>query len=136
MDTLSPRQRSRQMARVRSRDTGPEMVVRRLLHRAGFRYRLHAAELPGAPDVVFPARRKVIFVHGCFWHRHAGCPRNRTPKSHRAFWVRKLTGNRRRDQRNLRRLRRLGWSVAVVWECETGATTALERRLRRFLGGR
>lgn len=121
------------MARVKSRDTRPELAVRRAAHRAGFRYRLHVAGLPGCPDIVFPARRKIIFVHGCFWHGHPGCARNRTPKSRRGFWVPKLRLNRDRDTRNLRRLRRQGWKVEIIWECETERKERLERKLLRFL---
>ncbi|WP_084183339.1 very short patch repair endonuclease [Nevskia soli] len=111
--------RSAQMALVRSRDTKPEMRVRTALHAAGLRYRLHDRRLPGAPDLVFPSRRIVLFVHGCFWHRHDGCSANRLPKSRLDFWIPKLEGNAERDQRQQAELEALGWRVLVVWECET-----------------
>ncbi len=110
MDTLSPAQRSERMSRVKSRDTKPELAVRRLVHSMGYRYRLHG-KLPGRPDLVFAARRKVIFVHGCFWHRHSGCPNCRLPKSRLAFWKPKLEANKKRDRKNQQSLRRLGWDV-------------------------
>jgi len=118
MDTLSRTERSERMARIRGRDTKPELAVRRLLHRCGFRYRLHRATLPGKPDLVFPSRQKVIFVHGCFWHRHPGCPLARLPRSRLEFWLPKLKDNRLRDLKNIRRLRKLGWKTHVVWECQ------------------
>lgn len=133
MDTLSVSERSARMALVRGKDTGPELAVRRLVHRMGYRYRLHRRQLPGAPDLVFVGRRKVIFVHGCFWHRHAGC--GRTPKSRPEFWVPKLTANRRRDLRNQHALRRLGWQFLVIWECQLRRLALVERRVRRFLEG-
>jgi DNA mismatch endonuclease (patch repair protein) len=136
LDTLSPAERSERMGRVRGKDTAPELRVRRLAHALGYRYRLHRKDLPGRPDLVFGDRRKVIFVHGCFWHRHPGCPRARFPKSpeRAAFWREKLLGNARRDKRNQRDLKRLGWQVLVIWECDTENQHALERKLRRFLG--
>ena len=108
------------MARVRCRDTKPEMIVRRALHLAGLRYRLHDRRLPGNPDVVFRSRRTVVFIHGCFWHRHGdpNCKLARLPKSRREFWIPKLEGNRQRDLRNTEMLRAMGWRVFVVWECE------------------
>lgn len=136
VDTLSKRERSARMALVRGRDTVPELAVRRLVYRAGFRYRLHVAALPGKPDLAFPARKKVLFVHGCFWHRHPGCAQARIPKSRLAFWVPKLRGNRRRDLRNIRLLRRMGWGVEIIWECETRNSALVERRVRRFMAAR
>lgn len=135
MDTRTAEQRRRIMQAVRSRDTGPEMLVRRLLHRLGYRYRLHRRDLPGRPDIVFSSRRKVIFVHGCFWHSH-GCSKGRLPKSRLDFWRPKLLGNSRRDGRNQEALRALGWTVLVIWQCETTDLEALAQRLRRFLGDR
>lgn len=135
MDSLTAKERSERMSRVRSKDTGPELKVRSLVHRLGFRYRLHVARLPGHPDLVFSGKRKVIFVHGCFWHRHGGCSNNRLPKSRIDFWTQKLETNRRRDARNLRKLRRLGWSTLVVWECEVRGTQKLSRRVNSFLKG-
>lgn len=131
MDTLDPAARSERMSRVRSKHTGPELIVRRVLSGLGFRYRLHCAALPGSPDVVFPRQRKAIFVHGCFWHRHQRC--GRTPKSRLEFWAPKLAENRRRDLRNQRRLRKLGWQFLVVWECELRETDVLSWRFIEFL---
>lgn len=118
VDTLSRAERSERMSRVRAKDTKPELKVRRLLHRLGYRFRLHRRELPGTPDLVFPGRRKAIFVHGCFWHRHEGCRLARLPKSREDFWLNKLEGNRLRDERDQAALRDLGWGVYVVWECQ------------------
>jgi len=129
----TPEQRSRTMRAVRSRDTAPEMVVRRFLHAAGLRYRLHDRHLPGIPDLVFASRRIALFVHGCFWHRHRGCKLARIPKSRVRFWTEKLEGNKRRDARNLARIRRLGWSSLVVWECQLAKPELLSRRIKRFL---
>lgn len=133
MDTLTPEQRSERMSRVRARDTKPEMIVRRLLHAKGFRYRLHDRRLPGTPDLVFSGRRKAIFIHGCFWHRHEGCHLARIPKSKVEFWTSKLEGNRARDIANVTTLEELGWKVLVVWECELKNLHALTDRLIRFL---
>ena len=133
MDTLSRTERSERMARIRGRDTKPELLVRRLVHRCGFRYRLHGRMLPGKPDLVFPSRKKVIFVHGCFWHRHPRCSLARLPKSRVEFWVPKLTENRQRDLRSIRSLKRLGWKTQVVWECELRDVSLLEQRIRLFL---
>ena len=125
--------RSEVMRRVRSVDTKPEMAVRRLCHAMGYRYRLHRRDLPGKPDLVFPARRKAIFVHGCFWHGH-DCKRGaRVPKNNRNYWVRKVSRNRERDLTNRDLLDVLGWGILVVWECEV-EPIALTDRLRDFLG--
>ncbi len=134
-DTLTPQERSRRMAAVRPVDTKPEFIVRRLVHGMGYRYRLHRRDLPGTPDLVFPARRAVVFVHGCFWHRHEGCALARIPKSRVEFWTRKLEGNRERDARELKELRATGWRVLIIWECELKNPKTLARRLRRFLDG-
>lgn len=137
MDTLSPAERSARMARVRGRETGPEMLVRRLVHAMGFRYRLHDRRLPGSPDLVFPGRRKVIFVHGCFWHRHPDpdCKLARMPKSRLDFWKPKLQGNRERDLRHQAELETLGWRYLVVWECQLRHREQLENDIRMFLTG-
>ncbi|HWI81516.1 very short patch repair endonuclease [Ramlibacter sp.] len=119
--------RSAQMALVRSKDTKPEMRVRRALHAAGLRYVLHDRRLPGAPDLVFPSRGVALFVHGCFWHRHENCVAARLPKSRLDFWGPKLAANAERDQRQERQLAALGWTVIVVWECETKSAERLER---------
>jgi DNA mismatch endonuclease (patch repair protein) len=122
------------MAAVKSKDTTPEMTVRRLVHAMGYRYRLHVASMPGNPDLVFPRLRKVIFVSGCFWHMHT-CGRCRVPSSRRGYWVKKLERNAARDERVKRALRRQGWKVMVVWECQTmlGKRKGLQVRLARFL---
>lgn len=132
-DTLTPAQRSERMARVRSSNTKPELVVRRLLHSLGYRYRLHRRDLPGTPDLVFPSRRAVLFVHGCFWHRHGSCTLARLPKSRVDFWAPKLQANKERDARKIEALRAAGWRVGVVWECQLRDRDALVRRLRVFL---
>ena len=123
------------MSRVRNKDTKPELKVRRLTHGLGYRYRLHRKDLPGKPDLVFPSRRKVIFVHGCFWHRHPDpdCKLARLPKSRLDFWVPKLEANRERDERNLKLLVENGWEPLVIWECQTRNMVEVERRVRAFL---
>lgn len=122
------------MSRVRGKDTKPEMAVRRMLHRDGYRYRLHRRDLPGTPDLVFPSRRVALFVHGCFWHRHEHCRRASTPKTRVAFWENKFRRNVERDRINLNRLEQQGWRVIVVWECETTDLLDLRTRLLRELG--
>jgi DNA mismatch endonuclease (patch repair protein) len=123
------------MARVRGKDTRPELLVRRLIYSLGYRYRLHARDLPGNPDLVFRKKRKVIFVHGCFWHRHPapGCALARLPKSRLDFWLPKLEGNKERDERNKRALAEAGWKVLTIWECELKGTKRLGAAIRRFL---
>lgn len=121
------------MGLVRSRDTKPEMMVRRMVHAMGYRYRLHAKDLPGKPDLAFRSRRKVVFVHGCFWHRHPECALARLPKSREDFWLPKLDANRRRDMKNERALRDAGWGVLTIWECELGDVAQLKTRIRGFL---
>lgn len=134
MDKLTPQERSRQMSLVRSKNTKPELIVRKLVHGMGYRYRLHRRALPGAPDLVFPSRKKVIFVHGCFWHQHYGCKASSKPKSNQAFWEAKLEGNRSRDAINQDRLRGLGWGILVLWECEIAKPEHLPQKIREFLG--
>ena len=121
------------MSRIRGRDTQPELIVRRLVHGMGYRYRLYRRDLPGRPDLVFPGRRKVILVHGCFWHQH-DCSRGRRPSSNRTFWDAKLDRNVARDRENIGALEGLGWSVFVVWECETRDRDGLAARVSAFLG--
>ena len=132
-DRVSESRRSYIMSRVGSKDTAPEMTVRRLLHGLGYRYRLHARALPGTPDLCFPARHRAIFVHGCFWHGH-GCRYGRLPKSRVDYWEQKIAANRRRDQDRIVRLAALGWSALVVWQCETRDTALLTAKLVGFLG--
>lgn len=135
VDSISPAERSAVMSRVRSSNTRPELIVRRLLHAMGYRYRLHAPDLPGRPDVVFRGRRKAIFIHGCFWHQHPDptCALARQPKSRHEFWLPKFAANVGRDERVLAELADLGWSVFVVWECRLRDKSALEDALRGFL---
>jgi DNA mismatch endonuclease (patch repair protein) len=133
MDTLSPRQRSERMSLIRPRSTKPEILVRRIVRGCGFTYRLNVGVLPGKPDLVFPAQHKIIFVHGCFWHRHPHCSLARLPKSKLGFWLPKLTQNRQRDLRNVARLRRTKWGVQIIWECQLRDLGRIEKRIRRFL---
>jgi DNA mismatch endonuclease (patch repair protein) len=134
-DPLSKSERSERMGRVRSRDTKPELLVRRLTHGMGFRYRLHKANLPGKPDLVFASRRKVIFIHGCFWHQHPDphCKLARLPKSRHDFWIPKLEGNRARDERVVQALTDQGWKVLEIWECQCKRSEHLENKIREFL---
>jgi DNA mismatch endonuclease, patch repair protein len=132
-DIVSPEKRSEMMSRIRGRDTAPEIAVRSLLHRMGYRFRLHRRDLPGRPDVVLPRHHVVVFVHGCFWHRHRACKLAYTPKTRRKFWREKFEGNIERDRTVQRKLRKLGWKVVVVWECETGPEVRLRKRLTREL---
>jgi DNA mismatch endonuclease (patch repair protein) len=134
MDTLTRAERSERMARIRSKDTKPELRVRRLVHGLGYRYRLHRRDLPGCPDLVFPSRRKVVFVNGCFWHGHEGCAVANMPKSRSDFWAEKFKRNQVRDAKNKKALKKDGWRVLTVWECETKGVAALMSRLARFLG--
>lgn len=133
MDRLSPQRRSENMRRIRCKDTSPEMTVRRLVHRMGFRYRLHVHALPGRPDLVFPRLKKIIQVQGCFWHQHAGCPQAHVPKSRIEYWRPKLLNNRKRDRLNGKLLREDGWEVLTIWECEVAAATLIEQRIAEFL---
>jgi DNA mismatch endonuclease, patch repair protein len=120
------------MAAVRSRDTRPEKVVRSILHALGLRFRLHQASLPGSPDIVLARHRAIVFVHGCFWHSHS-CPRGKPPNSRREFWLPKLAKNRARDKLQVKALRKLGWRVLVIWECQTKDHTQLTERLMRWI---
>lgn len=133
-DRLTPGDRSALMARVRSKDTKPELAVRRLLHRQGYRFRTHYKLLPGRPDIAFTRKRKAVLVHGCFWHGHDGCPGFRTPSSRTEFWEGKFERNRARDRRNEAQARALGWQMLVVWECEIRDEEWLAVRLADFLG--
>ena len=133
MDSLTSTQRSEQMSRVRGRDTKPEWIVRKMVHAMGFRYRLHVAGLPGTPDIVFRGKHKIIFVHGCFWHRHGKCKNTRWPKSRLEFWKPKLEANKARDAANNRALRRLGWEVLIIWECQLKKPAKIAERIARFM---
>lgn len=132
IDTLTPDQRSRLMSRIRGRDTTPELVVRSMLHRMGYRFRLHRKDLPGKPDVVLPRHRKVVLVHGCFWHGH-GCKLGPVPKSNQGYWSPKIAGNRARDARNALALAELGWQVLELWECEIRDLKGTEQRIKEFM---
>jgi DNA mismatch endonuclease (patch repair protein) len=132
MDTFTPAQRSEVMKRVRAKDTAPEIAVRSLVHRMGFRFALHRRDLPGNPDLVFSARDRVIFVHGCFWHGHSCRAGQNRPVSNTGYWTTKLDRNRSRDLANRRRLRDLGWKVLVIWECELRKPERLRARVARF----
>jgi DNA mismatch endonuclease (patch repair protein) len=133
MEKLTKAERSVLMSRVRSKDTKPELIVRSTVHRMGFRYRLHSNNLPGCPDLVFAGRKKIVFVHGCFWHGHnCRAGRNR-PASHTTYWDAKLERNMKRDRSNSARLRRQGWSVLAVWECQVREKDRLALRLKSFL---
>ena len=125
-DIVDAQTRSAMMAGIRGKNTKPEMLVRRFLHRSGFRFRLHSRDLPGRPDIVLSRYRTVVEVRGCFWHRHEDCPFAYMPKSNRAFWQAKLNGNRERDLRNLQKLRDLGWQAIEIWECELAEDRVLE----------
>lgn len=131
-DTRTPEQRSRIMKAVGTKNTGPEWVVRRLLFSLGYRYRLHRRDLPGSPDIVFPSRKKAIFVHGCFWHAH-GCKKGRAPKSRTEYWGAKLKANRDRDRRNQKALHKMGWDTLIVWQCEIPDEETLKAKLLAFL---
>lgn len=133
MNGLTPEQRSKLMSRVRDKDTQPEIAVRRLIYGLGYRYRLHRRDLPGKPDLVFPGRKKVIFIHGCYWHRHA-CHRGQSmPSTNVGFWQAKFERTIRRDRVTKDKLRRQGWKCLVVWECQVKKQDRLKRRIKNFL---
>lgn len=132
-DILTIRERSVRMRLVRSKNTKPEIAVRKLLSVMGYRYRMHSKDLPGRPDIAFPSRKKVVFVHGCFWHQHENCRLGRMPKSRLGYWRAKLEANSRRDARHVRELRQLGWRALVIWECQLVRLGRLAARLERFL---
>lgn len=132
-DVLTAEQRQRCMSRIRCKDTEPEKSVRRMIHRMGYRYRLHVAGLPGKPDLVFTRLRKIVFVHGCFWHMHRCCLGRVKPVTNADFWKKKREGNRQRDAKVHRALRKEGWRVLTIWECEMGNVGKLQRKMRIFL---
>jgi DNA mismatch endonuclease, patch repair protein len=133
VDRLTKKQRSENMRKIKSKNSKPELLVRSLVHRLGYRYRLHDHSLPGRPDLVFPRRRKVIFVHGCFWHIHHQCKLAHVPASRQEYWQPKLQRNKARDQAHRRALTRCGWRSLVIWECEAGNPEAITARLKSFL---
>jgi DNA mismatch endonuclease (patch repair protein) len=134
MDVLSKKQRSYCMSRIRKTDTAPEITVRKIIYNCGYRYRLHKSDLSGCPDIVLSNRRKIIFVNGCWWHRHNCRLGRRTPKSRLKYWLPKLQANKKRHKQNLRRLRSRGWKVLTVWECQVRKSENLKIRILNFLG--
>ena len=134
-DTFTVEKRSSVMRAIKSKDTQPELAVRSLVHRLGYRFRLHRRSLPGSPDLVFVKKRKVVFVHGCFWHGHAACKGGHLPKSNGTYWSNKIEKNRARDKRAARRLRADGWGVMTIWECQTTGLVSLIPKIMRFLEG-
>lgn len=135
-DVYSPEKRSEIMGRIKGSDTKPERVVRSLVHRMGFRFRLHVSQLPGRPDIVLPRHRKIIFVHGCFWHQHPGCPRAKLPQTRNEWWKSKLTRNYERDAEIQKNLRKQGWKVLVIWQCQLRDMCMLETKTHKFLHGK
>lgn len=135
MDTFSPKERSEIMRRVRGKNTRPEKAVRSLLHRLGFRFRLYRDDLPGKPDIVLPKHKTIIFVHGCFWHRHAGCSRASTPATRQEYWLPKFRRTIERDRNNQEKLRDEGWNVILVWECQLDDMDQLAERLQMQIQG-
>lgn len=132
MDTITPAERSALMSRIRSENTRPEIAVRSILHRLGYRFRLHRKDLPGRPDIVLPRHCKIVLVHGCFWHGHT-CRLASKPKSNESYWSTKILANRARDARNLEALNQQGWSVLELWECEVRKLEGIEEKLRAFM---
>lgn len=133
MDIISAKRRSEIMARIGSRNTAPELAVRRMAHRLGLRFRLHRKDLPGCPDLVFPRYRLALFVHGCFWHRHSCCPNSTSPKTRPEFWAAKFSANVERDKKATAELRTRGWKVEVIWECEAENPNRLDQRLNQII---
>jgi len=134
-DVFSPEMRSKIMSRIRSKDTHPEIMVRKILHRMGYRFRLHVDNLAGTPDIVLPRHRKVIFVHGCVWHGHPGCNKSKRPSSRKDFWNKKINKNIERDRKAIEELSSSGWKVLTIWECQTRKKKELEDILKNFLNG-
>ena len=133
MDVFDSKKRSLIMAAVGNMDTGPEILVRSIVHRMGLRFRKNVCSLPGRPDIVLPKHKKIIFVHGCFWHGHTNCKRAARPSSNKTFWEKKLNFNIQRDSENLKKLKKLGWNVTVIWQCQIRNRNALIRKLEQFL---
>jgi DNA mismatch endonuclease (patch repair protein) len=133
MDVFTKEKRSLIMAKIKGKDTKPEKVVRSLLHQMGYRFRLHRGDLPGNPDIVLPKHKKIIFVHGCFWHGHKRCSRSKRPSTNKKFWNEKLSKNIERDKRNQRKLRKLEWTPLVIWQCQIKDLDNLSKKISRFL---
>jgi len=131
MDSFTPEKRSEIMSKIRSKDTGPEFIVRKLLHKLGYRFRIHSKNLPGKPDIVLKKHNTVIFVNGCFWHHHEGCKRSNWPKSNKDYWIPKIKRTIQRDSESLKKLVNLGWNVIVIWECETKKTEKLFESIKK-----
>lgn len=132
-ERFTPEERSRIMSLIKGRETKPEKLVRSILHGLGYRFRLHVKNLPGKPDIVLPRHKKIVFVHGCFWHGHKRCKRAKRPATRKEFWNRKIDGNIKRDEKVGRQLKALGWKVLVVWQCKTRNQTELRNRLEKFM---
>jgi len=133
MDNLSPEKRSEIMSRIRGKNTTPELIVRKLVYSMGYRYRLHYAKLPGKPDLVFLGRKKVIFVHGCFWHGHEGCPKGKLPNTRLDYWRPKLEENKKRDALKQNKLKELGWQILIIWQCELKYIDVLKLKISYFM---
>jgi len=132
-DVFPPEKRSQIMSRIRGYDTKPELTVRSIVHRMGFRFRLHGEDLPGNPDIILPKHKKLIFIHGCFWHGHKGCKRSKRPSSNVLFWQNKLDKNAERDKQKQKELTKLGWKYLVIWQCEITKPKLLRNKIKRFL---
>ena len=133
MDVFSKGKRSQIMSRISGKNTKPEIIVRSLLHRMGYRFRLHDKNMPGKPDIILPKHKKVIFVHGCFWHGHRDCPRSKRPSTNVEFWNKKIDGNIERDNKNIKSLENLGWKTLILWTCEIKNQDILKHKLNSFL---
>ncbi|MGZ8910679.1 MAG: very short patch repair endonuclease [Methylococcaceae bacterium] len=133
VDKVTPEKRSWMMARIRSQNTAPEIKLRKLIFSMGFRYRLHYKGLPGRPDIIFPGKKKVIFMHGCFWHGHPNCRASKLPQTRKDFWESKIHTNKERDKRNIMELEKLNWKVLVVWQCELKNLSNIQEIIRLFL---
>ncbi|MFC1677999.1 very short patch repair endonuclease, partial [Planctomycetota bacterium] len=133
VDHLSKEKRSWNMSRIRSKDTKPEIIVRSMLHKMGYRFRLHRKDLPGKPDITLPKYKTVIFVHGCFWHGHKGCKRSNVPKTNQDYWILKIQKNIQRDKYQRKQLKRLGWHVLILWECQIEKTRIIEKKIKNLL---
>lgn len=133
MDNLTKKQRRLCMSRIRSKDTKPEIVVRRILNKLKIRHSLHSKKLPGKPDIVISKKRKIIFINGCFWHQHKGCKRQALPKSNRKYWLKKLYSNIKRQKKHISKLHKSGWKSTIVWECQTNNQNKLRARLKKAL---
>jgi len=134
-DHLSKEKRSWNMSRIRSKDTKPELIVRSLLHRMGYRFRLHRKDLPGKPDIVLPKYKTAIFIHGCFWHGHKNCKRGNIPKSNKEYWISKITKNIERDRKNILKLKKANWKVIKIWECEIERNISVDRIIKKIFEG-